>query len=73
MQQVGGGKRGSIQTRPLDPDEAEPGPPLPPQGGVPFDPEPVQPKSRAGLILGGAALVAGVAAALGVAVSRRSR
>ena len=73
VQQVGGGKRGSIQARPLDPDEAEPGPPLPPQGGVPFDPEPVQPKSRAGLILGGAALVAGVAAALGVAMSRRSR
>lgn len=70
------GLRGASEVEPLDPKVPAPGRPLPPQGGLPFDPgQKSSGRSRRWLgpaILGGAALAATIAAAVGVARSSRA-
>lgn len=61
--------------RPLDSNGPPPAPPLPPQGGLPFELDArkdEQGRSKLGLVLGGAALITGLAATLGVAAYRRT-
>ena len=70
---VGRVQVGAKGPRPLDEKEPEPRPPLPPQGGLPFDPDDIVPnRSNWKWWVGGAAVVSSLAAAIGVARHRRS-
>lgn len=65
---------GAKGQRPLDEKEPEPPPPLPPQGGLPFDLEDIVPnRSNWKRWVGGAAVVSSLAAAIGVGVARHRR
>lgn len=69
------GLRGSPGAEALDPKTPAPERPVPPQGGLPFDPDPEQDRGGPGwlgpAVLGGAALATTIAVAVGVARSRR--
>ncbi|MBZ5709378.1 hypothetical protein [Nannocystis pusilla] len=70
------GLRGSAGAEALDPKAPAPDRPVPPQGGLPFDPDPEQDRGGPGwlgpAVLGGAALATTIAVAVGVARSRRT-